>query len=377
MRKQTKTMNQLKDSRLLYDQEPPAFGYMLILITLALFVVVAVWSVNTPKIYMVRSNGNVQSTNKNYVMPSYTGEIQGMSITEGMNVEEGDSLFTIKSSELDLQDIQLQGQKEIYEVQVAQSEKLVQSIKDDSNGFDPAKPEENLYYSQFEAYKSQIAQQQVDVSTYKSYGYTDEQIEAELEKNQNKISELYHSTIKTVEDSILQAKAQLDSVQAQLDAVGSGQSGYTVHANATGIVHMMADYRDGMVVQAASPIASISSENDEYTIVSPVSAADAARVRVGDKVDILLLGLPQTIYGTITGKVSRIDSDITAGQNEDGGASDPYFKVSVVPDYTYLVSRKGDKVRISNGMAVETRIQYDKISYFNYVLESLGLLFGK
>ena len=40
----------------------------------------------------------------------------------------------------------------------------------------------------------------------------------------------------------------------------------------------------------------------------------------------------------------------------------------------YVLAIKADKVNISNGMAVETRIQYDKVSYFNYVLESLGVL---
>ena len=61
-------------------------------------------------------------------------------------------------------------------------------------------------------------------------------------------------------------------------------------------------------------------------------------------------------------------------QSENGGESNSYFKIEVKPDYTYLLSKTGDKVNLSNGMAVETRIQYDKVTYFNYVMEALGVL---
>ncbi|OYP60341.1 hypothetical protein CG709_00185 [Lachnotalea glycerini] len=75
MTKQIKTMEQLKDSRLLYDKTIPPFGYMIILTITILLVAVTIWSVKTPKIYIIKSSGVVQSTNKNYAMAPYTGEI--------------------------------------------------------------------------------------------------------------------------------------------------------------------------------------------------------------------------------------------------------------------------------------------------------------
>ena len=38
----------------------------------------------------------------------------------------------------------------------------------------------------------------------------------------------------------------------------------------------------------------------------------------------------------------------------------------------YMVSQKGKKVDITNGMSVVARVQYDEITYLNYVLEKLG-----
>ncbi|MDY4078574.1 MAG: HlyD family efflux transporter periplasmic adaptor subunit [Clostridium sp.] len=373
-KKQVRTMEQLKDSRLLYEKNLPPFGYMIILIVFILLLSVTIWSIKTPKIYMVNSSGTIESTNKNYIMSPYTGEITSINMTEGMNVEKGDVLFSVKSTDLDLQKEQLVGQKETYENQINQYEKLVKSIKDNKNYFDESNSNDNLYYSQYEAYKSQVAQSEVDVTTYKAYGYTDEQIEAEFIKNQNKITEIYYSAIKSAEDSILQCKTQLETINAQLNAIGTGKNEYIITANESGKIHMSTSYKEGMIVQAASAIGSIASEQDEYIVQAYINAADMPRINIGDKVDIVVSGLSQTVYGTISGHIAKIDSDITTSQSGDGSSSNSYFKAEVKLDNKYLISKNGDKVNISNGMVVETRIQYDKVTYFEYLLDALGVL---
>jgi len=370
MSKQIKTLDQLKDSRLLYDKKVPELGYIIILSVIVLMVAVVIWSIRTPKTYIIKSLGSVQSLNKNYVMAPYMGKITDIKIKEGMHVEKGDVLFTVKSTDFDLQADQLKGKKELYAERIRQLRKLVDSIKDNENYFDESEENDSLYYFQYENYQSQIAQQKVDIGSFKTYGYTDEQIATEVEKNQNKITEIYYSTLKGIEDSILQYQNEVSSVELQLNAVGSGQEEYQVQANATGKVHMLADYKEGMVVQAGASVANIASEKDEYKIQAYVSSDNMARISVGDKVNIAVSGLAQTVYGTISGKVARMDSDITM----DSESKSSYFKVDIIPDNTYLVSKNGYKVNLSNGMAVETRIQYDQVTYFNYVLESLGVL---
>lgn len=370
MSKQIKNFEQLKDSRLLYEKKLPVFGYIMILTIIVLLTFVIVWSIKTPKIYMIKANGIIQSTNKNYVMSPYAGEIVNINISEGLNVHKEDILFTIKSTDLDLQAKQLKGQKEIHETQIKQLKKLINSIEDNTNHFSSSSEQDKLYYNQYEAYKSQVAQQELDVSTFKNYGYTDEQIEGEIVKNEGKVSEIYYTTLKGIEDSILQSQKELDLLEVQLGTVGSGQEAYQIRANATGQVHMMADYKEGMVIQAGGAVASIASEKDEYIVQANVNPGDMPRIRIGDKVDIVVSGLVQTVYGTISGKVTKIDNDITI----DSEKKNSYFKLEIIPDTTYLVSKEGSKVNISNGMAVETRIQYDKITYFNYVLEALGVL---
>ncbi len=373
MSRYIKTMDQLKDSRLLYDKNPPQFGYMLILSVVFLLVVVTIWSFKTPKTYMIHASGIVESENKNYVMSPYTGKISEIYMEEGSLVEKGEVLFSVESSELNLQVSQLEEQKVTYETRISQFEKLVQSIKDDTNYFDITKSEDTLYYSQYESYKSQVEQNQVDVSTYKSYGYTDEQIENQIKTNQAKVTEIYYSAISSAEASIAEAKTQLDTINSQLSALEQGKGEYNIVASESGIIHMLSDYDKGMVVQAASPIASIASKQDTYVIIAYVQPSDMARTKIGDSVDIEVSGLTQSVYGTIGGKVVGIDSDITTTESNNSETSS-YFKVYIEPNSDYLISKDGNRVSISNGMAVVARIQYDEVTYFDYVMEALGVL---
>ena len=171
---QTKTMEELKDSRIMFEKPMPRFGYMIVLTIALLLIGIVIWSIYTPKVYMIKAAGTITSENSNYIMPSYTGEIVTNHMQEGMFVEKGDVLFTVKSTDYDIQQEQLEENKITYEEKILQYERLVKSIKDDTNYFDASNPDDSLYHSTYEVYKSQVAQNEFDASTYKSYGYSDE-----------------------------------------------------------------------------------------------------------------------------------------------------------------------------------------------------------
>ena len=87
-KKTVKNMSELKDSRILYEKDLPPFGYILVSLIAILLIAVVIWSINTPKTYVIKSSGTVESTNKNYIMSAYTGEISQMNISEGSYVEK-------------------------------------------------------------------------------------------------------------------------------------------------------------------------------------------------------------------------------------------------------------------------------------------------
>lgn len=373
MSKQIKTMDQLRDSRLLFEKKLPAFGIIMLLIITCSLAGVVIWSIYAKKPYMIIAQGTVTNRDSSYVMPVYTGEIEQCYLEEGKLVEEGEVLFTIKSTDYNVQEEQLEESRQSYEKQKEQSERLVQSIKDDTNYFDASETEDELYYSTFEAYKAQVTQNTFDASMYQAYGYSEEQIQNELEKNQGKISEIYYSAIQSAENMVKEAQMQIDAIEAQLSAVGSGQAEYSVKAASSGILHLLADYRSGMVVQTGTAVGTITPENAEVLIEAYVSTADMARMEEGDEVELAVDGLVQSVYGNISGTVKNIDSNVTSIEGENGSSSS-VFKIKVEPGEDYVVSKSGKKVNLSNGMTVEARITYDEVTYFNYVLEKLGLL---
>ena len=313
MKQQIKTIEQLRDSRLLFEKNPPKFGYILLLIFTFSIVAIIIWSIFAHKNYMIISKGTITDRDASYVMTPYTGVIEECRLQE------------------------------------------------DTNYFDTS---DSLYYDIYETYKSQIQQNIFDASTYKSYGYSDEQIEIEMKKNQGKLSELYYSTLQSVENSMEEVKLQIASIEAQITALQSGKNEYEIKASTTGVLHLMADYKEGVVAQAGSAVATITPENGDMIIEAYVSTSDVARMKETDNVQIVVDGLAQSVYGNITGIVKSIDSNSTSIEGENGQTSS-VFKIEIVPDSDYLISKSGNKVKLINGMTVEVRITYDEITYFN------------
>ena len=376
MNKKIKSIEELRDSRLLFDKNPPAFGYVFIIVVAVFLAVAIIWSIRTPKIYTIQAQGTVSNEDANYVMCSYTGEISDCNLKEGMIVEKGDVLFKVKSTDYDVQEEQLLLNKKSYEKKIEKYKLLVKAIKDDTNYFEQNNAEDELYYSAFESYKSQVEQNTIDTSAYAAYGYSDEQIEAEIEKNQGKISQVYYDAIKSAEASSAEATQQIEAIDAQLSAINSGKDEYTVTATALGVIHLLNNYKNGMVVQTTQSVATISPKNSESILEAYVSTADMARMKEKDTVQLVFDGLAQNVYGTITGTVKQIDSNVTVQSNNDGSTTQ-VFKVLISMDNNYLVSKSGDKVNVINGMTAVARISYDKVTYFNYVLEKLGIRIRK
>ena len=262
--------------------------------------------------------------------------------------------------------------KKVYEKQIEHLNKLILSIEDEKNYFHKENEDESLYYNQFEIYKSQIEQQRIDVNTFENIGYSEEQIEAQIIINQNKIAEIYYSTLASVEQTILQYKQQIEEINIQINSIDSGKTEYVITANASGILHLNDEYNLGMIIQASTVLGSISNELDEYHIEASVVAADYAKIENGEKVDIEVSGLPSYLFGSLSGKITRIDSDSTVIKDAAGN-SIPTYRISIKPDGDFWVSAKGKKINLSSGMEVELYIQYDELTYLDYFLECIGV----
>ena len=362
-------LDDLQDRRIMMDRDVPPYGYAFVILVGLFMIFLLVWSTRTNRIYVSQNSGTVQASNKTYIMSSYSGTLTELYISEGSYVNEGDLVAHIKSTDLDMQQDNLESQLKIYQTQVDQYNKLLQCIQDDTNYFSETSVEDQPYYYQYETYKSQVEQKTFDASAYQAAGYTDAQIKTLMEQNQSEIQALYYSTMQSISQSINSAQVNVDNIKAQIEALNTGANDYYLYAPTSGVIHMDTPYKEGMVLSAGSPLATVASENDDLEIVAMVTVNDRPLLHVGDPCKIAITGLSEYSYGTLTGTVTAIDSDVTTS------TSASYYKMTIKPDSAYVVSRSGDKVDLSNGMSVTARVEYDQVTYFEYAMEALGVLF--
>ena len=362
-------LNELQDRRIMMDKKLPPFGYALILLVAFLLVFLTIWSTTNYRTYVSQSAGTVQAANKTYIMSSYSGTLTELNISEGSYVNEGDLIAHIKSTDIDIQQDSYESQLNIYKKQKSQYEKLLKSVQDDKNYFSETDIDDQPYYYQYESYKSQVSQKTFDASPYQAAGYSDEQIKALMEQNQSEIQNLYYSTMQSISANLTSIQANIDNIQAQLDALSTGANDYYIYAPTSGVIHMDTPYKEGMVLSAGAALATVASENSDMEVVAAVTVNDRPLIHEGDPCKIAITGLSEYSYGTLTGVVTSIDSDVTSS------TSGSYYKMTIKPDNTYVVSNSGDKVDLSNGMSVTARVEYDKLTYFDYVMEALGVLF--
>ena len=362
-------LDDLQDRRIMMDRDVPPYGYAFVILVGLFMIFLLVWSTRTNRIYVSQNSGTVQASNKTYIMSSYSGTLTELYISEGSYVNEGDLVAHIKSTDLDMQQDNLESQLKIYQTQVDQYNKLLQCIQDDTNYFSETSVEDQPYYYQYETYKSQVAQKAFDASPYQAAGYSDEQIKALMEQNQSEVEALYYSTLQSISSSLTSVQSNIDNLQSQLDTLNTGANDYYIYAPTSGVIHMDTPYKVGMVLSAGTPLATVASENSDLEVVAYVTLSDRPLLHVGDPCKIAITGLSEYSYGTLTGTVTSIDSDVTAS------SSGSYYKMTITPDSTYVISNSGDKVDLSNGMSVTARVEYDKLTYFEYAMEALGVLF--
>ena len=362
-------LSDLQDRRIMMEKRVPPFGYAMILLVAGLLVFLTIWSTQNYRTYVSQSVGTVQASNKTYIMSSYSGSITELNISEGSYVNEGDLIAHVKSTDIDMQQDSYKSQLEIYQKQKAQYEKLLKSIQDDTNYFSETDLDDQPYYYQYESYKSQVQQKTFDASPYQAAGYSDEQIKALMEQNQSEVEALYYSTLQSISASLTSVQSNIDNLQSQMDALNTGANDYYIYAPTSGVIHMDTPYKVGMVLSAGTPLATVASENSDLEVVAYVTLNDRPLLHVGDPCKIAITGLSEYSYGTLTGTVTSIDSDVTAS------SSGSYYKMTITPDSTYVISNSGDKVDLSNGMSVTARVEYDKLTYFEYAMEALGVLF--
>ena len=365
-------LNEITDSKILYDKKPPAFMNYIILIVLALIAAALILANKSVKTYMVKGQGLVVSENKSHIMTKTSGEIKEVFIEEGREVKEGDILFTTTSLETDLQLEQVNAQIDTYSKRIELLRLAEENATNGTNYFDRYNETESEFYNRLS--QAYIARKEFDVDekSLEDQGYEQKQIDEYVKTQKNKANEQYFKTISEFSNEKNQYEMELSKLIAQKEALEKSKEQYQVVAQKNGTVHLNTPLTTGMVIQGGSLIGTITSKEEELIIETMLPSSERPRIHIGDEVSLAIGGLNQAEYGTVPGKVLSIDEDATI-DNENGNV---YFKVRVKPEKIYLEDSKGEKVNLSLGMITETRVKYEKITYMKYLLELIGVKFS-
>ncbi|UZW15571.1 HlyD family efflux transporter periplasmic adaptor subunit [Clostridium pasteurianum] len=364
-------LQEITDSRVLYDKNPPKFMVYIILLVVALAAGFLIWADRSIKTYVVKGQGVVTTENKVNVMSNISAAIQDVYVTEGKDVKEGDVLLTLRPEETNLQLEQVNKQVDYDNKRIELLTRGEKYAAKGSNGFDRNNSDEIEFYNRLLNNYSKKGEYTVDEKSLKTQGYTEDQIKQAKESQKTKLNELYYETIMSFTNEKTQLQADKSKLEAQKSALENSIGAYKITAPKTGKIHLSTPITKGMVLQAGNLLGSINNHEEGLIIDVSVPSSDRPRIKLGDEVSLAVAGLNQAEYGTVKGKVISIDQDATVN-SEKGNI---YFNVKVKPEKTLLKDKKGEKVNLTLGMLTETRVKYEKITYMKYFLEQIGIKF--
>lgn len=281
-------LNEITDSKILYDRKPPAFMKYIILIVTALIIACLIWANKSVKTYMVKGQGVVVSENKSHVMTKGSGEIKDVFISEGSEVKEGDVLFTTNGMESDLQLEQVNAQINTFSRRIELLTLAEENATNGTNYFDRYNEEEVEFYNKLSA--AYIARKEFEVNkeSLKNQGYEEKQIEEYAKTQKNKLNEQYYKTISEFTTEKNQYELELSKLLAQKEALEKGKEQYEVVAQKSGVIHLNTPLTSGMVLQGGSLIGTITSKEEDLIVETMLPSSDRPRIHVGDEVALAI-----------------------------------------------------------------------------------------
>lgn len=417
------TKEELKDSRIFFDKNPPRFMsifilFMVICISFGLF-----FSTKLNKSYVIVASGTATTSDNRYISMDANGEIIDILKKEGDSVKKDDVLFRISDGKENTQSKALEPQIKNLKAKLSALDIYEKSLNDRTN-YLKNMGQEQAYYGKMEYF----------LSTIQSASFSKEQEIGKINETSNKLSQLkqerasmqnqYNAldseeadTLKKGElkgkiqnkDSEIEAKqndlseltaqaknpsSQADQINQQLFAeLGADRSATTqqlaqlegqmnasksenelksIKAENDGTIHYLITIKTGVAVQMNQTVAEISqNNNDSFIVEANIMAKDISKVKKGQTVNIELQGVNSQKYGTIKGKIEKISSGSFIEQSQQGNLI--YYQCIISLESTELRASDGDTVSIIKSMPVQARIIYEKETYWDWLRQLINL----
>ncbi|HHK5536318.1 HlyD family efflux transporter periplasmic adaptor subunit [Bacillus cereus] len=367
-------LNEITDSRILYDKKPPRFMLYIVLIVIVMLIAVITWSMYSTKTHVVKGQGIVTTQNKQFIMSPVSGAVEEIHVEEGKNVKKGDLLLSLKPVQSNLQIEQLNSQLNHLNERIELLVRAQKNISRGTNDFDKKKSSENEFYNKLNSLQVKMKEfevKKVTEDSLKEQNYNEEQIQDYKNKASNKIEQAKYEVILEFTNEKKQLEIEVNKLESQKNALAKSLEEYKIPATEDGKFHLSSKITMGMVLQAGAVIGSMSQRDEDLIIELNLPSAERAKVQIKDDVEMVVAGLNQSEYGIIEGRVISIAEDVTIDEKKE--SNNIYFKVQIKPKTQFLKNDNNNKVNLTLGMLTEVRIKYGKTTYLKYALEQIGI----
>ncbi|MDJ0518639.1 MAG: HlyD family efflux transporter periplasmic adaptor subunit [Trichodesmium sp. MO_231.B1] len=283
------------------------------------------------------------------------GKVDSIDVNENQAVQMGDPIARIDESALNRQKNQLQEKIKQCDIELEQINQQLAALE--VQIIATAKPQT------FQQSRSTtLANKKIDESSIES---------AILQLSQS-LPTVAQQFAKDRRDLIVKRTELIKELTAgnrELEQINIKLDNSVISAPANGTILKLSLRNPGQTVESGAAIAQIVPSNTPLVFKGRVTAADIARVKVGQPVQIRISAYPFPDYGILKGTVSSISPDAIAPEV----LQEAYYEVTIEPEKPYLV--KGDRqYPIQPGMEGRADIISSQETVLTFALRKVRLL---
>ena len=221
------TKDQLKDSRIFFDKNPPLFGTIFLIFTIVIIIASIVLANFLIKPYIVRAQGTVTTTDMRYVSVNANGSVIEMIAHEGGIIKRGQPIIKVTNGQEGLQVESLTKQLSKAREKLEAMDLYQKSLEDKVNYMSNSGVEQE-YYGYIEYYLLQLKSEAYSDNTQletlnnrlaKRNTLTNEINDLQTKINSIVIPQVDDSNLKSLENTYNSKKLELENLKNELSTI--------------------------------------------------------------------------------------------------------------------------------------------------------------
>ena len=209
------TKDQLKDSRIFFDKNPPLFGTIFLIFTIVIIIVSIILANFLIKPYIVRAQGTVTTTDTRYVSVNANGSVVEIIVHEGEKITNGQPIFKVTNGQEGLQVESLTKQLSKAREKLEAMDLYQKSLEQEYYGY----IEYYLLQLKSEAYSDNTQLETLNNRIAKRNTLTNEINDLQTKINSIVIPQVDDSNLKSLENTYNSKKLELENLKNELSTI--------------------------------------------------------------------------------------------------------------------------------------------------------------